>query len=129
VKNASRCYTNAYPHQVPPNIASPTANSKYLGKEDVNLALRRKINLVRFPYPQHHPHPLMFKQTVPTIAAKYCEKTAASGFCDILNTYGDLLNTPSIGETLQHLFTNVQVNISPAASGTGDGQSLLRYRR
>jgi hypothetical protein len=46
VKNGSRCYMNAYSFQAPANIASPTANSKYLGYIDENLALRRTINLV-----------------------------------------------------------------------------------
>ena len=53
VKPGSRCYTNAYSYQVPANIASPMAQSKYQGDLDDNLLLRRTINLVR---PMTSPH-------------------------------------------------------------------------
>jgi len=35
------------------------------------------------------------------------------------------MNTPSIGDTLQHFFTNIQVNISPAANSVEDRKVLL----
>jgi hypothetical protein len=44
----SRCYTNAYSHQIPPNIVSVTQGSKRNGVPDDNLDLRKEINLVRY---------------------------------------------------------------------------------
>lgn len=46
------------------------------------------------------------------------------GFYELYEKYGNLLAIPSVGRTLQYLFTNVQVNISPAASADGDGKEL-----
>lgn len=115
VKGA-RCYTVAYSYQDAPNIASATLGSKNTGNIDASLGIRKEINLVLGPQPDRS-HVLTFDKTVPTIAAKHCMKTAPVDFCETLDTYGSLLNTPSIGESLQHLFTNVQVNISPAAAG------------
>jgi hypothetical protein len=43
-----QCYTNAFAHQVPPNIVSVTADSKRNGVQDNNLALRSEVNLVRY---------------------------------------------------------------------------------
>jgi hypothetical protein len=54
------------------------------------------------------------------MAARYCQKTAPKDFCDTLEQYGDMLNAPSIGNTLQHFFASVQVNISPAATASHD---------
>jgi len=65
-------------------------------------------------------HLLTYKQTAPTMAAKYLELTAPQALCEALDEYGDLLNTPSIGNSVQHYFSNVQVNISPAATSKTD---------
>jgi hypothetical protein len=62
----------------------------------------------------------MFKQTAPTVAANLCNLTAPQNLCRVLDEHGDLLNAPSIGETVQHFFSNVQVNISPAAANGAD---------
>jgi len=67
---------------------------------------------------------LTYKQTAPTIAAKYFGRTAPKALCDALDEYGDLLNTPSVGNTMQHYFSSVQVNISPAAKSQNDCECL-----
>jgi hypothetical protein len=45
-------------------------------------------------------------------------------FCNVLQRYGDLLNTPSVGSSLQHFYTNVQANVSPAAVSADDSRLL-----
>lgn len=86
---------------------------------DENLTLRQKVNHVSCPGTMLQ-SPAYSGQTFPTIAAKYLEKTAPLEFCQTLSDHGDLLNLPSVGNCLQHYFPNVQVNISPAATGTAD---------
>ena len=50
VKEGSRCYSNAYTHQITPNIVSPTLYIKIgnAGLDD-SLKLRRDTNLVHSP--------------------------------------------------------------------------------
>lgn len=126
VKPNSRCYSNAYTHQMAPNIVSPTPCIK-IGDDplDSSLKLRRDINLVCFsasllclPTQQDR------TQIIPEIAAELCKTTGAVGFYELFDKHGNLLALPSVGRTLQYLFTNVQVNISPAASADGDGDFL-----
>lgn len=49
VKPGSRCYSNAYTHQMAPNIVSPTPCVKIGdGPLDSSLEMRKDINMVRF---------------------------------------------------------------------------------
>lgn len=59
----------------------------------------------------------------PAVAADLCRETAPEEFCNVLEEHGDLLNIPSVGETFQHFYSNVQVNISPAAAKSDDCES------
>ena len=50
VKEGSHCYSNAYTHQIAPNIVLPTPCIKIgNARLDDSLKLRRDINLVRSP--------------------------------------------------------------------------------
>ena len=66
-------------------------------------------------------------QKIPTIAADHLNKTAPRSFCDVISEYGDMLNTQSVGQKLQHYFSGVQVNISPAASAANDGKAICDF--
>ena len=64
-------------------------------------------------------------QTVPDIAAKIFKTTGAVGFWDLFDKHRSLLAILTVGRMIQYLFTNIQVNISPAASADGDGEVMI----
>jgi hypothetical protein len=76
--------------------------------------------MVRLRHSEAQPQFFYFKQVFPAVAADLCRETAPKEFCDVLDEHGDLLNIPSVGKTFQHFFSNVQVNISPAAAKSDD---------
>ena len=47
------------------------------------------------------------------------------GFWDLFDKHVSLLAIPTVGQMIQYLFTNIQVNISPAASADGNGEVMI----
>jgi hypothetical protein len=117
VKDEGRAYTNANSLQPGVSIAGPTAPLKINNKTlEEDQELRRKITIVR------EKHTRAILSTINTsVTQAYLDavtdifrRTSPVGHTDKLEQHGSIINHATAGGVLQHLFSNVQVNIAPA---------------
>lgn len=115
VKPGVRCYTNANSAQTCRGLVSPTAGLKMTGPElDEQQELRRDINTVsiRRLYHYYIQRTDVLRQTFATIIHEVYLKVAPTHISALQEKYGSTLNTHCVGAKTQHIFSNVQVNIS-----------------